>query len=104
MKANLDFRGKGAAIIYDLNLLEDERNEYGYWKGPEIDFWGTPANNESNLDDVVSTAGNAAVLGGITRPISGLIGNFRHRWFGDKDDPVPYKEYETESQSKAGEN
>jgi hypothetical protein len=104
MKANLDFRGKGAAIMYDLNLLEDERNEYGYWKGPEIDFWGTPANNESNLDDVVSTAGNAAVLGGITRPISGLIGNFRHRWFGDKDDPVPYKEYETESQSKAGEN
>ena len=99
MTAHLDFRGKGAAIMYDLNLLEDERNEYGYWKGPEINFWGTAANNESNLDEVISTAGNAAVWGGITRPISGLIGNFKHRWFGDKDDPVPYKEYEKESGS-----
>ena len=97
MTAHLDFRGKGAAIMYDLNLLEDERNEYGYWKGPEINFWGTPANNESNLDDVISTAGDAAVLGGITRPISGLIGNFKHRWFGDNDDPVPYEEYDNES-------
>jgi hypothetical protein len=96
MDANLDFRGKGAAIMYDLNLLKKERNEYEYWKGPEIKFRGTPANNESNLDEVVSTAGNAAVLGGITRPISGLIGNLKHRWFGDNDDPLPYKEYKVE--------
>ncbi|MEM7304410.1 MAG: hypothetical protein AAF372_02660, partial [Pseudomonadota bacterium] len=97
MTAHLDFRGKGAAIMYDLNLLEGERNDYEYWVGPEVNFWGTLANNESNLDDVISTAGNAAVLGGITRPISGLIGNFKHRWFGDNDDHVPYKEYDKES-------
>ncbi len=96
MDANLDFRGKGAAIMYDLNLMEKERNEYGYWKGPAIKFWGTPANNQSNLDEVVSKAGRGAILGGITRPISGLLGNAKHRWFGDRDDPIPYKLYNIE--------
>ncbi len=91
MDANLNFRDKGAAIMYDLNLLEQEKDAYGYWKGPDIKFWGTPAASESNLGDIISKAGNAAILGGITRPISGLIGNIKYRWF---DDDTEAKEYD----------
>lgn len=85
MQAQLNFRGHGAAIMYDLNLLEDQRDEEGYWIGPTVSFTGTPANSASNLDEIISKAGNAAVLGGVTRPISGLIGNIKHRWFGGED-------------------
>ncbi len=92
MDANLDFRDKGAAIMYDLDLLKSEQDAYGYWKGPEIKFWGTPAASESNLGDIITTAGNAAFLGGITRPISGLIGNIRHRWMDEEGEPVEYSE------------
>ena len=92
MDASLNFRDKGAAIMYDLNLLEPEQDAYGYWKGPGIKFWGSPAASESNLDDIISTAGNAAILGGITRPISGLIGNVRHRWMDEKGEAKEYTE------------
>jgi hypothetical protein len=92
MDANLDFREKGAAIMYDLDLLTSEQDAFGYWKGPEIKFWGTPAASESNLGEIISTAGNAAVLGGITRPISGLIGNIRHRWMDEAGEAKEYTE------------
>ncbi|HYQ71125.1 MAG TPA: hypothetical protein VET88_04245, partial [Gammaproteobacteria bacterium] len=92
MDANLDFRKKGAAIMYDLGLLEDEMNDYGYWKGPDIKFWGTLAVSESNLGDIITKAGNAAILGGITRPISGLIGNIRHRWMDEDVEAIEYNE------------
>jgi hypothetical protein len=90
MDANLNFRDKGAAIMYDLNLLEKEKDAYGYWKGPAIKFWGTPAASESNLGNIITKAGNAAILGGITRPISGLLGNIKYRWF---DDDVEAREH-----------
>jgi hypothetical protein len=92
MDAKLNFREKGAAIMYDLNLLQKEKDAYGYWKGPDIKFWGTPAASESNLDEIITKAGNAAILGGITRPISGLIGNIRYRWFDDDSDVKEYTE------------
>jgi hypothetical protein len=92
MDANLNFRDKGAAIMYDLNLLEKGKDDYGYWKGPAIKFWGTPAASESNLDEIITKAGNAAILGGITRPISGLIGNIKYRWLDDGSEPREYTE------------
>jgi hypothetical protein len=92
MDASLNFRDKGAAIMYDLDLLGSEQDAYGYWKGPEIKFWGSPAASESNLGEIISTAGNAAILGGITRPISGLIGNVRHRWMDEKGEAKEYTE------------
>lgn len=87
MDAKLSFRGHGAAIMYDLNLLEEEQNSDGYWQGPEISFTGTMTDSKSNLDEVISKAGTAAILGGITRPISGLIGNIKYRWFGNDEKP-----------------
>jgi len=92
MDASLNFREKGAAIMYDLDLLKSKQDAYGYWKGPKIKFWGTPAAFESNLGDIITTAGNGAVLGGITRPISGLIGNIRHRWMDEDTEAKEYTE------------
>lgn len=91
MEAQLDLRGRGAAIMYDLDLLHDEPDSYGYQKGPALKFWGTLGNAESNLEDIISTAGSGAVLGGITSPISGLIGNIKYLWFGDDKEPIEYQ-------------
>ncbi len=83
LEGQLNFLGRGAAIMYDLNLLQDTRDEKNYWKGPQIRFTGSAINNTSNLESIVSTASDAALKGGVTRPISGLIGNIKYRWFGD---------------------
>jgi hypothetical protein len=91
LKMQLDMRDRGAAILYSLDLLEDEQDPYGYWKGPEINVWGTFFNTESNLDEIISTAGQGAVLGGITRPISGLRGDIKHLWFSN-DEPIEHNE------------
>jgi len=90
MEAQLDLRERGAAIFYDLDLLQDERGPYGYWLGPEIKFWGTLTHLESNLGEIIETAGKGAVLGGLTRPISGLIGNVRHIWTDEEVEPIEY--------------
>jgi len=90
MDAQLDLRDRGAAIFYDLNLLEDEQDPYGYWSGPAIKFWGSLGQLESNLGDIIDEAGQGAVLGGVTRPISGLIGNIRHRWMDEDGEPIEY--------------
>lgn len=90
LDAQLSLRDKGAAIFYDLDLLTQEQNEWGYWLGPEIHFRGTPANPESNLGNIISDASKGMILGGITRPISGLIGNIRHRWFEEKAERLEY--------------
>jgi len=90
MDAQLDLRERGAAIFYDLDLLEDERGAYGYWTGPAIKFWGTLTQLESNLGEIIQTAGKGAVLGGLTRPISGLIGNVRHLWMDEEGEPIDY--------------
>jgi hypothetical protein len=92
MDAQLDLRDKGAAIFYDLNLLKDKQDPFGYWSGPKIKFWGTPGVLESNLSDIISEAGKGAVMGGLTRPISGLIGNIRHRWMDNESEPVEYSD------------
>jgi len=80
--ANLNMTGKGAAILYSMDLLEDEQDKYGYWKGPEIKVSGTFAATESNFAEIVQRASDGTVKGGIVRPLSGLIGNIKHRWFG----------------------
>ena len=92
MDAQLDLRDRGAAIFYDLNLLEDEQDPYGYWSGPAIKFWGSLGQLESNLGDIIDEAGQGAVLGGVTRPISGLIGNIRHRWMDEDGEPIEYSD------------
>ncbi|HAJ91624.1 MAG TPA: hypothetical protein DCO71_03225 [Gammaproteobacteria bacterium] len=91
LKVQLDMRDRGAAILYSLNLLQDEQDPYGYWKGPEINAWGTAFNTESNLEEIISTAGKGAVLGGFTRPVSGLIGDIKHLWFSDGE-PIEHNE------------
>jgi hypothetical protein len=43
---------------------------------------------EVGLEDIISDAGHGAVLGGITRPISGLWGNLKYWWFGGGEEPA----------------
>ena len=88
MEARLDMREQGAAILYSLGLLQSEKDGFGYWKGPVFKVWGNIARTESNLDDIISEAGHGAVLGGITRPISGLWGNLKYWWFGGDQEPA----------------
>ncbi len=83
MTAQLDLAGEGAAIFYGLGLLNDEQDEYGFWKGPIIKFSGTLNHQNDNFDKIISKAKSGTVVGGITNPFSGLIGNFKYRWFGD---------------------
>ena len=90
MEARIDMRERGAAILYSLGLLQSEKDDLGYWKGPVVKVWGTFSRTESNLDDVISKAGNAAVLGGVTRPLSGLWGNLKYWWFGGGQAPAEY--------------
>jgi len=90
MEARLDMRERGAAILYSLGLLQSEKDEYGYWKGPEVKFWGTIGRTQSNLDEIIGEAGHGAVLGGITRPVSGLWGNLKYWWFGGGEGPAEY--------------
>ena len=80
--ANLNMTGKGAAILYSMDLLSDEQDRYGYWMGPKFKVWGSVTESESNLEEIMQTAADGSVTGGITRPLSGLIGNVKHRWFG----------------------
>jgi len=87
MEANLDMRERGAAILYSLGLLQSEKDDLGYWKGPVVKVWGTFFRTESNLEDIISEAGHGAVLGGITRPVSGLWGNLKYWWFGGGEEP-----------------
>ena len=86
MQADLNLSGEGAAIFYGLGLLKDEQDEYGFWKGPTIKFWGSISNMEDNFDEIISKAEEGTLLGGITNPFSGLVGNFRYRWTGTRPD------------------
>lgn len=89
LRAHLDMSGRGAAILYSMGLLRNEKNDAGYWRGPEFRIWGTPAASESNFADIIRQASDGTVKGGITRPLAGLIGNLKYRWFGDAPDPLP---------------
>lgn len=88
LDARLDMTGKGAAILYSLNLLQSEQNRFGYGKGPAFQVRGTPTNPESNFAGIINTAADGAIKGGVIRPFAGLIGNVRHHWFGET--PLPY--------------
>lgn len=97
LDANLDMSGRGAAILYSMNLLEDGQDAQGYHKGPSFRIRGTPAATESNLEEILTAAADGTVKGGITRPIAGLIGNLRYRWFGEK--PERLEESETAAET-----
>jgi hypothetical protein len=90
LDATLNMRGEGAAIMYDMDLLQRQQDAWGYWKGPQVQFRGTLAVMESNLGDTISQAGKGMVVGGVSRPISGLIGNLRHRWLDDGKEALDY--------------
>ncbi|MEJ2690013.1 MAG: hypothetical protein P8130_08690 [Deltaproteobacteria bacterium] len=91
VEARLDMRGRGAAILYSLGLLKSEKDSYGYNKGPVIKVWGNIAQTKTNLDKIISEAGRSAVLGGVTRPVSGLWGNLKFWWFGGSKKPPEYE-------------
>ena len=86
MQAHLDLAGEGAAIFYGLGLLQEQQDEYGFWKGPEIKFWGSLSNQQDNFDEIINKAKEGTLAGGITNPFSGLVGNFKYRWTGHKPD------------------
>ncbi|MCC6709057.1 MAG: hypothetical protein IT492_15985 [Gammaproteobacteria bacterium] len=81
LNAHLDMLGRGAAILYSMDLMQDTRNELGYWRGPEFRIWGSAAAPESNFEDVINHAADGTTKGAFLRPISGLIGNLKYRWF-----------------------
>ena len=91
VEARLDMREHGAAILYSLGLLKSEKDNYGYWKGPVVKVSGNIAHTKSNLDEIIGKAGRAAVLGGVTRPVSGLWGNLKLWWFGGGKKPPDYE-------------
>jgi hypothetical protein len=68
--------------LYSLDLIEEKQDDFGYWYGPEVRITGTGSNTESNFSEIIQRASDATVKGGFTRPISGIIGNIKHRWFG----------------------
>lgn len=82
MTAQINLAGEGAAIFYGLGLLHQEQDEYGFWKGPVINFSGTLSNQQDNFNDIINKAKAGTLAGGITNPFSGIIGNFKYRWFG----------------------
>ena len=84
LNANLDMLGRGAAILYSMDLMQDERNELGYWRGPEFRIWGSASASQSNFEDVINHAADGTTKGAFLRPISGIIGNLKYRWF-DRD-------------------
>ena len=86
MQADLNLSGEGAAIFYGLGLLKDEQDEYGFWKGPTIKFWGSISNMDDNFDEIINKAKEGTLAGGITNPFSGLVGNFKYRWAGTQPD------------------
>ena len=84
LNANLDMLGRGAAILYSMDLMHNSQNELGYWRGPEFRIWGTTSETHSNFEDVINKAADGTTKGAFLRPISGLIGNLKYRWF-DRD-------------------
>ncbi|MGH8658033.1 MAG: hypothetical protein ACREV4_06050 [Gammaproteobacteria bacterium] len=80
LSAEMNMRGRGAAILHTLDLLKPEQDRFGYWKGPEFRIWGTPRKPKSNFNEIIQKAGKETLTGGIRRPFSGIIGNFRYRW------------------------
>lgn len=89
LRAHLDMSGRGAAILYSMGLLKNEKNDAGYWRGPEFRIWGTPSATESNFAEIIHQASDGTVKGGFMRPLAGLIGNLKYRWFGDTPAPLP---------------
>jgi hypothetical protein len=81
LDAHLDMLGRGAAILYSMDLMQDARSPLGYWRGPEFRIWGTASDAHSNFEEVINKAADGTTKGAFLRPISGLIGNLKYRWF-----------------------
>ncbi|MDX2504484.1 MAG: hypothetical protein QNL62_08410 [Gammaproteobacteria bacterium] len=92
MDARINLAGEGAAIFYGLGLLNQEKDEYGFWKGPIINFSGTLNHQNDNFDEIINKAKKGTVVGGITNPFSGLVGNFKYRWFDTMPDYSNHKQ------------
>ena len=88
LDAQMNMSGKGAAILYSMALLDDEQDDHGYYHGPEFEIRGSANEPLSNFAEIISIGAKGTVAGGVTRPISGLIGNVKHRWFGDETKPA----------------
>jgi hypothetical protein len=97
MTAQLNLAGEGAAIFYGLGLLKKEQDKFGFWLGPKINFMGTMNNQTDNFNEIISAAKSGTLAGGFTNPFSGLVGNFRYRWF---DEPPNYDSLYTQSHNK----
>ena len=107
LDAQMNMSGKGAAILYSMDLLEDAQDDYGYYHGPKFVIRGNANEPTSNFAEIISTGAKGTVAGGVTRPISGLIGNIKHRWFGDdtKAADIEFEPGESKSNnSEQGEN
>ena len=81
LTAHLDMLGRGAAILYSMDLMQDAQNPLGYWRGPEFRIWGTASDADSNFEEVINQAADGTTKGAFLRPIAGLIGNLKYRWF-----------------------
>ncbi|MGR8949480.1 MAG: hypothetical protein ACU84Q_15650 [Gammaproteobacteria bacterium] len=88
LDAAMNMSGKGAAILYSMDLLEDAQDEHGYYHGPKFEIRGSANEPTSNFAEIISTGAKGTVAGGVTRPLSGLIGNIKHRWFGGDTKPA----------------
>ena len=88
LDAQMNMSGKGAAILYSMDLLEDTQDDHGYYQGPKFEIRGNANEPTSNFAEIISAGAKGTVAGGVTRPISGLIGNIKHRWFGDDTKPA----------------
>jgi len=97
MTAQLNLAGEGAAIFYGLGLLDKEQDEFGFWLGPRINFSGTMNNQTDNFNEIINEAKAGTLAGGFTNPFSGLVGNFRYRWF---DEAPNYDSLYTQKQPK----
>ena len=98
MTAQINLAGEGAAIFYGLGLLNQEQDEYGFWKGPIINFSGTLNHQQDNFNDIINKAKAGTLAGGITNPFSGIIGNFKYRWFGDSPEYSELNKQKTDTQ------
>ena len=84
LDAQMNMSGKGAAILYSMDLLENVQDDYGYYAGPKFAIRGNANEPSSNFAEIITAGAKGTVAGGVTRPISGLIGNIKHRWLGDE--------------------
>ncbi|WP_198266190.1 hypothetical protein [sulfur-oxidizing endosymbiont of Gigantopelta aegis] len=55
-------------------------------------------NQTDNFNEIINEAKAGTLAGGFTNPFSGLVGNFKYRWF---DDEPQYESLYTEAHDEA---